>query len=351
MSGRKNRDEISTKKPSYEIGESLILYLKKYLRYSIPEITYDSLLRFQDSFPVYDKNDKDTFWRLCMYAPEEQEETHAALLIIYLQLIGDLDTSAIQHLMIERIDYCLFGNSKPFRIKVKNLINDNYDYYYIKRADSSRIYGLELEQLISPNKVNYLVNETTLIEEHIVGIPGDQFIDWNIKNEQHNQVRLAKEFVKFNERCFIRLLGDMRSYNFIIDMTPDFDQMQYRVRAIDFDQQNFEGKLVIYTPQFFSDNRPYVKMVTTTLNQDSILQYQNEERSLIRRRIAVSEYQLKELLRCAKEETLSMPEKVKRLAHDLSVYHEDSSFKSLTKMSEILLKHLNQCLKLDIVLD
>jgi hypothetical protein len=28
--------------------------------------------------------------------------------------------------------------------------------------------------------------------------------------------QIAKEFVKFNERCMIRLLGDMRSYNYVI---------------------------------------------------------------------------------------------------------------------------------------
>ncbi|MFT4662800.1 MAG: hypothetical protein ACI8V8_002486 [Chitinophagales bacterium] len=348
MKRDKEDNEISTKKPSYRIGPELTNYLKKYLRYTELEITYESLLRFQDSFPVYDKDDNDTFWRLSMYAPEEQEEIQKALLEIYLRLTGDLDHSAMDHLKIDRIDYCLFGNSKPFRIQVKNLINDNYDYYYIKQADSSRIYGLELEQLISPNKVNYLVNESTLVEEHIIGIPGDQFLKENLKDKKHNWVRLAKEFVKFNERCLVRLLGDMRSYNFIIDMTPDFDQMQYRVRAIDFDQQNFEGKLNIYTPQFFKENRPFVKMVSELLTRESILQYQNEERSLIRRRISVSESQLKELLICMQKEVLSLQEKVERLGSDLAEFHKDDSFRDAKRMSDILLKHLNTRLKMNI---
>lgn len=348
MSAEKEKNEISTKKPSYELGPEMINYLKKYLRYADLEVTYDSLLRFQDSFPVYDKDDNDTFWRLSMYAPEEQEEIHRGLLEIYLTLTGDLDHAAIDHLKINRIDYCLFGNSKPFRIQVTNLINDNYDYYYIKRADSSRIYGLELEQLISPNKVNYLVNESTLIEEHIIGIPGDQFLKENLNDKKHNLVRLAKEFVKFNERCLVRLLGDMRSYNFIIDMTPDFDQMQYRVRAIDFDQQNFEGKLGVYTPQFFKENRPFVQMVQKLLTLESLLQYQNEERSLIRRRISVSEGQLQELLYCMKKESLSIPKKIERLRSDLAKFHNDNAFLTLTKMSDILLLHLNTRLKMTI---
>ena len=53
-----------------------------------------------------------------------------------------------------------------------------------------------------------------------------------------NMIRFAKEFVKFNERCFVRLLGDMRSYNFVVNVIPDVEDFQYRVRAIDFDQQS-----------------------------------------------------------------------------------------------------------------
>jgi hypothetical protein len=45
--------------------------------------------------------------------------------------------------------------------------------------------------------------------------------------------RIAKEFVKFNERCMIRLLG---GYNYVIVPIHDFDQVVYRIRPIDFDQ-------------------------------------------------------------------------------------------------------------------
>lgn len=40
-----------------------------------------------------------------------------------------------------------------------------------------RVYGLELEHLLSPNRINYLMHRAgTLVEEHIAGIPGDVFI-------------------------------------------------------------------------------------------------------------------------------------------------------------------------------
>ena len=59
-----------------------------------------------------------------------------------------------------------------------------------------------------------------------------------------NKIRLAKEFVKFNERCFVRLLGDMRTYNFVVDITPDIEDFQYRIRAIDFDQQAMKAEKI-----------------------------------------------------------------------------------------------------------
>jgi hypothetical protein len=143
---------------------------------------------------------------------------------------------------VARIDYCSFGNSHPFRIRIVNKFNDNYDHYYIKIADASRIYGLELEHILSPNRITFLTNKNTLVEEHIAGIPGDLFISDYLHQPVTNRIRFSKEFVKFNERCFVRLLGDMRSYNFVVDITPDIEDVQYRIRAIDFDQQSYEGR-------------------------------------------------------------------------------------------------------------
>jgi hypothetical protein len=49
----------------------------------------------------------------------------------------------------------------------------------------------------------------------------------------------------------VRLLGDMRSYNFIFDFTQDFDDVQFNIRSIDFDQQSYEGNKNNYLPTVF----------------------------------------------------------------------------------------------------
>ena len=120
------------------------------------------------------------------------------LIKTYAALKTEGNLNYIKHLDVERIDFCEFGNSVPFRIRIINRINDNYDHYYIKQADASRVYGLELEHLLSPNRMTYFTCKETLVEEHIPGIPGDVFIADYLDSNQTNQIRLAKEFVKFN---------------------------------------------------------------------------------------------------------------------------------------------------------
>ena len=116
-----------------------------------------------------------------------------------------------------------------------------------------------------------------MVEEHIIGVPGDDFIENFLEREDLNEVRLAKEFIKFNERCFVRLLGDMRAYNYVVEMTPDFEHNQYRVRAIDFDQQCYEEQEIILSSSIFSKNNlPVVKLCSRLINLETSHQYQRE---------------------------------------------------------------------------
>jgi len=336
------------KKPGFPVNTALHDYLKRFFRSQDLPLTYSDLLRYDMSFPLLDDDGNDTLWMLVSYPPSDQEDIYTGLLKIYVQLASDGNMDQLKHLSVDRVDYCLFGNSNPFRIKIKNTVNDNYDYYYVKQADASRIYGLELEHIVSPNKINYFVYKNTLIEEHIMGIPGDQFIKVDLLNSNHNKVRLAKEFVKFNERCFLRLLGDMRSYNFVIDMTPDFDQIQYRIRTIDFDQQAYEGRLRFYFPQFFPENYKYVKLALDYLSKESIRQYQSEERALMAKRIVLAEYQYRQLIAVMEKDTITDDDKREQLASELSKFHNNEAFLACKSMGALIRLNLNLMLHLKI---
>ena len=194
--------------------------------------------------------------------------------------------------------------------------------------------------MLSPYWINYLVDDHTLVEEHIAGIPGDVFIQKYMNRPEFNPKRIAKEFVKFNERCFFRLLGDMRSYNFVFDITQDFDDIQFRMRAIDFDQQSYEGRKNMYLPQFFKENSVFVELVAKHFNPDVIRQYQAEERSVVVRRIRSQRHRMKDLRDSLLEDDISTPEKTRQLAEELAAHHDDPHFLQCKTMSEILSHHV-----------
>lgn len=325
------------KKPSYPINDSLLKYLERFDRISKVSIFYDDLLRFSGSITVYDKNDQDTLWIRVYYTEYEREEIDLNLKKIYSLLHSDGNLGIIKFLNVDSIDYCTFGNSKPFRIKVRNILNDNYTHFYVKKADASRIYGLELEHILSPDKINFLVYKDTLIEEHIMGIPGDVFIKTLLKDcTETEKAQIAKEFVKFNERCMIRLLGDMRAYNYVIVPTHDFDHVVYKIRAIDFDQQCYEGNFKVYRPQFFKENYPMVKLVKDKLQNSSIEQYKDEERSVLAKRIISAENRIKILLEIMGEDVLAPESHLQQLQMELYRYTNDLNFKKAKSMGEIM---------------
>ncbi|MHA6249350.1 hypothetical protein ACXYMU_15520 [Pontibacter sp. CAU 1760] len=331
---------ISKKKLFYTISGGLRKYLHHYDRETKLGLRYEDLLHYSDAYPYFDKKGNDTLWESVIYDQHAQDEIRTALTQIYAQLKTDGDMSVMEHVYVSRIDYCTFGNSAPFRVQVVNQLNDNYDYFYVKRADASRVYGLELEHILSPSRINYLVDGDTLIEEHIAGIPGDVFIKEYLERPNSNKVRIAKEFVKFNERCFMRLLGDMRSYNYVIDVTPDFEDEQYRVRPIDFDQQSYEGRKRIYLPQFFKENNQMVDLVQKLLKPETIWQYQNEERTLMFRRLRAARYRLKDLVDCMRKDTVSTPEKIMELKQELARHHHTDEFLGCQNMGDLVRLHL-----------
>lgn len=328
---------MSKKKPAYPVNKKLDAYLHHYSRKIEIPIFYDDLLRFAGSVVVYDLDDEDTLWVRVFYSEYERQEIDLSLKKVYSILHSDGGEAIIQYLNIDAIDYCTFGNSKPFRIKVRNILNDNFTYFYIKKTDASRIYGLELEHMLSPYNLNFLVYKDTLIEEHISGIPGDVFIkDFLPKCSEPEKAQLAKEFVKFNERCMIRLLGDMRSYNYVIVPTHDFDHVVYKIRAIDFDQQCFEGNLKLYRPQFFKENYKMVELVRNKLQVNSIDQYKIEERSMVAKRILSSGNRIKRLMTNVKRDKISKPKHIEALKMGIFDLTNDVDFKSCKKMGQVL---------------
>ena len=340
-------NHIEFKKPIYRVKAALREHLRNYSRVGNLPISYEDLLRFTDMFPVTDNEGEETLWYSVMYGESEREVINKGLVKVYEDLFSEGDI--IPYLRVDRIDYCSFGNSKPFRIRIINEINDNHDYYYVKRADASRIYGLELEEIFSPDKVNYLVDSNTLIEEHVVGIPADEFILKNKDVQIENRLRFAKEFVKFNERCMIRLLGDMRAYNYVVEVTQDFDNVQYRLRPMDFDQQSYEGRFNNYKPQFYKDNLDFVKLAQELMSVDIANQYRKIERVAMKKRLSTHRQRAKSLFRRMKRDKISDISRINELVTDMNKHHNTDQFTSFKTMADVLNLHIEKSLGVKIL--
>ena len=202
---------ISRKKRVYPVSAGFRSYLQNFGRLQPLPVAFDDLSRYTESIPVYNKRGDDTLWETVLYSATERETIDRALVKTYATLKVKGDISLVEHLVTDRVDICTWGNTQPFRVRILNTLNENFDYFYVKRADASRLYGLELEHILSPNRIEFMFDGDTVVEEHIAGLPGHEFIKGYLNHSHLDEVRLAKEFVKFNERCFLRLLGDMHA--------------------------------------------------------------------------------------------------------------------------------------------
>jgi molybdopterin/thiamine biosynthesis adenylyltransferase len=120
---------MSRKKPSFAVNDRLNRYLAKYNRNTKIPVFYDDLLRFSGSVVVYDQHEEDTFWVRCYYPDWEREEIDNSLKQVYTIMHSDGSDDSLEFLNVDAIDYCTFGNSKPFRVKVRNILNDSFTYF------------------------------------------------------------------------------------------------------------------------------------------------------------------------------------------------------------------------------
>src|SRR4029450_3686912 len=128
----------SKKKPAFPVGPNLLKYLKKYNRAAELPLRYEDLLRHEISVPLLNERNQDTLRETVHYAPSEQQELFRALTYIYSLIKAGGDLDILNHLTVARIDYCTFGNTKPFLSPVITHVTHNYDHFYVKRTDASR---------------------------------------------------------------------------------------------------------------------------------------------------------------------------------------------------------------------
>ncbi len=339
-------DRLMMQKDVFPVNAAFASYLQRYGRdLEIPAL-YSDLINYSHANPLKDKRGKWTHWENAVYEPGQWEFLKGVLIKTYAILKHLVIPPDVNQYDLERIDFCEYGNSIPFRIKIteKNKPGQ-FDFFYIKQADANRIYGLELEHLLTNNPINFLHHRNTLVEENIEGIPGDVFLQQNPQMTVTTKAAIAKAFVQFNESCFARLLGDMRSYNFVVNPSAYNGDTLFHIRAIDFDQQCYEGRKNLYFPQFYKENIEYVELVLQTLTNEEIEQNQQIEFSAMAARIITYRRQLMELLNSMVKDDISENYKIQLLRGELNVHFNTSRFSRCKTMGAIVKQQLKQVLQ------
>jgi hypothetical protein len=339
----KDSDRPLMQKELYKVSEQLQQYLEKYKRDVSLPISYPELFHYSHTNSIKDANGKPTHWENVVYEKALLESLKPKLKIVY-HLLNAQENVPNEYLEIKAIDFCEYANSMPFRITVVNTQNNQADFFYIKSADASRIYGLELEQLLSPNHSNFFYHQQTLIEAHIDGIPGDIFLQVKEQLSNEEQLQIAAEFVRFNERCFTRLLGDMRSYNFVVVKTGGKTEGRFRIKAIDFDQQCYEGRMNLYLPQFYKENYGYVQMIAALLDDATVEQIRLSESKIMAALAIKNSRRLSELLQVMVKEEISENYKIVSLRKELGTAFHTHRYSKCKTMGAIVKQQLKQML-------
>jgi predicted transcriptional regulator len=77
-------------------------------------------------------------------------------------------------------------------------------------------------------------------------------------------------------------------------------------------------------------------------NKNVVQQYQQEERTLMARRIIASKDQLSELLKSLENEQLSQTEKIKQLKSEIFAHFDMNTNEEITSMAQIVRKVLEK---------
>jgi flagellar biosynthesis/type III secretory pathway protein FliH len=98
----------------------------------------------------------------------------------------------------------------------------------------------------------------------------------------------------------------------------------------------------MYLPHYFKENLALVQLGMQHMDETTMRQYQEEERSLLANRFRTGYYRIEELFKVMEMDEIAPEEKVKQLGKELSAYHKNPAFKNCKTMGQLVLECLNQ---------
>jgi hypothetical protein len=116
--------------------------------------------------------------------------------------------------------------------------------------------------------------------------------------------------------------------------------MQLRVRAMDFDQQSYNGRRNFYRPQYFKENASLAMFCAKHLRLETASQYLREEQTLILHRAELAASRLGLLLGEMERDTISTPEKVEALRESLAEHYGRPEYRACESMGALIRENL-----------
>ena len=80
-------------------------YLSEFHRAMDLPVTYEDMLKYEDSFPLINKRGEDTLWQTLIYEQQFGRELYDGLKEIYVLLRSGGDESILPNLYIDRVDF------------------------------------------------------------------------------------------------------------------------------------------------------------------------------------------------------------------------------------------------------
>lgn len=231
----------------------------------------------------------------------------------------------------------LYADNEPIRVSA-GVPGRNFTFY-VKPFDEQRMFGLELERLLSNPNYNFVVGSPSIIEEEVPGIEAEEFEKgrhiWGLPE-------YVKQLVALDTRCRAMLLGDMHGQNYLVrgvQNDPKSNQAGYEVLTIDpekiFDIGNIDNVVL------WGKRRERAREVLGD-GFDTVVQTQI---AYMRNRFLENEKQLESLfpLIGASEDA---EEKAQRhgLYAALDTHHNDESFLKAENVGALLGMHIRRSL-------
>ena len=266
-----NNKLISKKKVTFPVTPSLQVYLDAHGRSIEIPVSYDDLLRFE-GMPILDGNARTRSGSIACTAcrpGRARPQFEAAVLHPH----ADGSDTILPFIRWTASRFALY-NTKPFRVKAR-------------MSSTTTTFSCTSRNATLPASTGWN-GATSVAEPHHSCLP--EHLSRNTSSasrdifiaQRWNPVHAGQRAPPKSTSTTTLLLaapGDMRSYNYVVVITQDFDRIQYRLRAIDFDQQSYEGRTGLQAGMPAGERCPHE--MTTTCSQRNRWTNTKEERSLL----------------------------------------------------------------------